>query len=274
VYSPPKTNGKINAKTVMNNRYRSHRGFTLIELLVVIVIIAILAAMLLPTLGKAKQKAIQILCMNNLRQASVALTNYASDNDTYFIYEPQQGTPQFVEKLVPHMINYGETPLIWNCPDNGMDHHWDVQPSETSFPSVGGTTHGTYLILAGRPVHSDPFLLPDNDFYRVPLWIDSGAPPYPIPLRFGEKDGDGPAGDMLIADWNHTYPGAATWYGAINLPFFHQHSGGLSTGMPGDNGKYPRGSNSAYMDGHAKWRRQADMKDRVNRPSYTRAQQW
>ena len=86
--------------------------------------------------------------------------------------------------------------------------------------------------------------------------------------------GDGPAGDMLIADWNHTYPGAGTWYGAINLSFFHQHSGGLSTGMPGDNGKYPRGSNSAYMDGHAKWRRQADMKDRVNRPSYTRAQQW
>ena len=89
----------------------------------VIVIIAILASMLLPTLGKAKQKAIQILCMNNLRQASVALTNYANDNDTYFIYEPQQGTPQFVEKLVPHMLNYGETHLIWNCPDNGMDHH-------------------------------------------------------------------------------------------------------------------------------------------------------
>ncbi len=71
---------------------RAEQGFTLIELLVVIAIIAVLAAMLLPVLSKAKLKTQGIQCMNNHRQLCLAWRLYADDNRDALVYASDDGT--------------------------------------------------------------------------------------------------------------------------------------------------------------------------------------
>jgi len=243
-----------------NQTRRMHRGFTLIELLVVIAIIAILAALLLPVLGKGKLKAQGIMCMNNHRQLALAWRMYSDDNRDQLLFASEDldelwttnyawvtGTldpshpdqddwdPDLTIKRSPMWSYCGKNLAIWKCPADRSVVKFGGQIK----PRVRSISMNVYLGGWGGTDGNHGSSISNYKIYtKQPELFNPGPSRIFVFLDMREDSIDMGNFATKMAGW----PSQPSLYGFYDLPgSYHHRAGGFS-----------------FADGHSEIRRWRD----------------
>ena len=260
------------------------RGFTLIELLVVIAIIAILAAILLPALAAAKERAIRINCTSNLHQMEIAIQAYAGEfGDKLPVMNPPGSSSWAWD--VPYTASetmlsaVGNNKKAFYCPGTsprftdwenfqdksvggddpacGTSHNlwdWGNQPADhtTGFHITGYifAFSGTLCLVIAS--NQNTTLQPEHQMRFVNPKIY-----YPNIVASADR--------VLVADATISSPGGGTYsqrytynYVDVGGGFYKHHL------TPHLRANVPSGGNVGFKDGHVVWRKFDDMDQRCN----------